>query len=114
MKAQVLPPSPPAGLHRMRLIGNEEVDGKWDKRALRWLFAVEGGEHDGKQIARTTATEIKLNESLGEFISELLGKELMVGSTVDLDEPIGKLFDVLVVQGTGNGVVIRKVTPVAE
>lgn len=112
LKLQVLAPAPPPGLHRMRLLSRKQIEGKWGKPAFQWLLHVVSGEHEGTQIVRTTATELKLGESLGDFFSEITGVPLSVGSTVDLDEPLGRLFDVLVVQGEGNGVVIRKLTPV--
>lgn len=114
MKIRVLPPSPPAGLHRMRLNDRQEINGRWDKPALRWTFEVSEGEHLGKQVTRITSTELRADGSLGEFLSELRGEELTVGTVIDVDDLLGRSFDVLLAAGDNGGVMIRKITPVVE
>ena len=116
MLVKILPPTPPAGVHRMRLVGRDEIIGRYQTPAFKWTFQVESGDHSGEQATKTTGLEVRMGESLHELLAELLGREMQVGSNVDLDEPMGKLFDVLLStrSGSSSGVMIRKVTPASE
>ncbi len=115
MKVTILPATPPPGIHQMRLVGRDEVVGKYQTPAIKWTFQVHGGQHDGKQATKTTGFEARSGESLCEFLAELLGQDLQAGGTVDLDDFVGDLFDVVLAtrNGSSAGVVIRKVSPVA-
>jgi hypothetical protein len=98
MTLTMKPPAPPPGKYHMRLIAREDIVGRWDSPAYRWVFQVEGIEHHGSQISRTTGTELKQQESLAKLICSLYGKQFEIGALIDLDELLGRLF--LVTIGT--------------
>lgn len=110
MKMSVLPASAPAGVHEMQLISRDEVTGRWDKPAYKWTFQVKDGKFDGQQATRLTGTELRLGESLAEFLGEV-GLVCEVGANVDLDDPLGRLFTLVLTAGNGNGTRIAKITP---
>lgn len=116
MKITVLAPTPPPGIHRMRLVSRVEIVGKYQTPAFKWTFQVEGSQRDGKQATKTTGVEVRSGDSLCDFLAGLFGHEMQIGDTIDLDDPVGELFNVVLTarNGSSAGVVVRKVTPVAS
>jgi len=116
MKLFILPETPPAGNFSMRLTTREEILGRFQKPAYKWTFQVEDGDHKGKQITKITGIEARRGESLCNFLSELQGRELTPGESVDIDDFIGKLYDVTLTsrQNDSSSVVIHKVAPAVE
>lgn len=98
MTLTMKPPAPPLGKYHMRLVAREDIVGRWDSPAFRWVFQVEGTEHQGTQISKTTGTELKDGESLAKLICSLHGKQFEIGAAIDIDELVGRLY--LVTVGT--------------
>lgn len=92
MTLTMKPPAPPCGKYHMRLIVREDIIGRWDSPAYRWVFQVEGTEHHGSQISKTTGTELKQEESLAKLICSLNGKQYEIGAAIDIDELVGRLY----------------------
>lgn len=113
MKVSVLPASAPAGVHTMQLVTRDEVIGRWDKPAYRWSFQVQDGKFAGQQATRLTGTELRLGESLADFLGEI-GMACEVGTDVDLDEPLGRVFTLVLTTGNGSGTRIAKIAPNVE
>src|SRR5687768_6882836 len=86
--------SPPPGVHTMRIADIEAITNAWGNDALRFHFAGTEGPAAGSEISRTTSSEAKLGNSLGNFLAELLGRPLGPGELIDLDPLVGESFEV--------------------
>ena len=114
-EVKIIAAAPPPGQHRMRCDQREDIVGRWGTPAFKWHFVVPDGEYAGAVVSKTTGTEVKLGESLAEFLAEVSGQKLEPGSVIDIDEPLGRLFDVLIaVRNGSSGTFIHKVSPVND
>jgi hypothetical protein len=94
-----------SGVHEMSLVAIDEVPGKFNGTALRWTFE----SSDGKQARKTTGVEFAPDVAAGQFVSQLLGRQLGRGDRVILDDLISERYMVTVSGGQ-----IIKVKPVIK
>lgn len=105
----------PPGTHRCRLRSVEEVPGDFGKPAFSWVFVVEGGDHKGKEVPKTTGTIVRVGTSLGDLVGGLLGRKLQPGDDVSgVADCIGRLFEVVVTPRGTDGVEIASINPIKE
>lgn len=106
----------PAGKHEAELTACEEHTGQYGKPALRWIFAVRGGEYDGQELTKVTGDQARVGTSLGDFLSQLYVRDLRLGESVDpIRDLVSRRFQVFAAPGAnGDGAVIQTVKPLAQ
>ncbi len=105
----------PPGTHRTVLETIELADGAYGKPVLRFVFVVQGGDHDGNELVKICGAVLRPDSALGELAAELLGREVRRHEDVDFGQFIGRLYRVTALPfPDGAGADIEKVEPVAE
>jgi len=74
---QALPASEliPAGLYGASLVEVQHYDSTWGER-IGFVFLITEGEHTGKKVTLTTATNLNRMSKLGQTLRGLLAREL--------------------------------------
>ena len=110
MKITKQRPTAPAGRWVMILEGTERVpadEGLFGKPAIRFTFAG-SGELDGYIATKTASAFATADNTLGEIVDSLAGREVPVGEEVDLADFVGTPYDI-VIEKTATGVKIAKI-----
>ncbi len=90
--------SVPTGGYRTKFLRVEEAEGSPQYGpALRWCFEVTEGPLAGKLATALTGRKFATKTNAGKLLSQLQGKPLEKGETVDLSQFVGKVFAVNVV-----------------
>jgi len=102
--------SPGSKLGALRQI--EAIDGLFGKPAYRWVWEVLDGEEAGREVAKTTGTELRRGNSFGNLVEQLFDREIAPGESVDISKLIDQPYDLLLVAGRdGSGAVLQSVKP---
>lgn len=95
----------PDGVFTARFTGVEPFAGQQDfGPALRWKWAVLGGQHAGCEISLISAVRATAKNKTGMVIGGLAGKPLQVGEPFDPAQHVGKVYTVVVQAGKVVGV----------
>lgn len=85
--------SVPVGGYRTKFLRVEEAEGSPQYGpALRWCFEVTDGPMAGKLATALTGTKFTSKTNAGKMLSQLQGKPLEKGQTVDLSQYVGQVF----------------------
>jgi hypothetical protein len=85
--------SVPVGGYRTKFLRVEEAEGSKEYGpALRWCFEVTDGALTGKLATALTGTKFTAKTNAGKLLSQLQGKALEKGQTVDLSQFIGQVY----------------------
>ena len=85
--------SVPVGGYRTKFLRVEEAEGSPQYGpALRWCFEITDGAMTGKLATALTATEFTSKTNAGKMLSQLQGKPLEKGQTVDLSQFVGQVY----------------------
>jgi hypothetical protein len=107
MIAQFGARSLPTGKHVANLVEIGELAGKFGDPALKIVFEVLEGKFAGFQAKKVIGLNFAPDTSAGEFITQLVGRPLDRGDSVDLNSLVNQSFELSV-----SGAQILKVTPV--
>jgi len=101
----------PPGEHKTTLVSIETVPSPLNRErdATEFRFQNTDGE-----ITKLAGTVMRIGEGLHEFAEQLLGTPIVCDDEVDLDECIGRAYEVTVVPNRTGGVTIDSVKPISE
>jgi hypothetical protein len=99
----------PSGKSEAELVSIEEVVGRFDNAALRFIFEAMDGPNKGFQARKTVGTNFAEDTTSGQFISQLVGRSLGRDDRIKLNDLIGLRF-VLTIAGSQ----IIKAVPVVK
>ncbi len=89
----------PVGDYRATLVGIKEMKPHAEYgRSVRFIFRVAGGEHDGAEPCAFINVEDPPSPTnqFGRFLAGLTGTAIVPGSTIDVEQFIGKIFQIQV------------------
>jgi hypothetical protein len=105
----------PPGRHVVRLADLEEIPGQFNKPCWRWTFEVIDGPHAGSRLVKTTGAVnggVAPGSSLGDLLESLLGRRLVEGEAIDLDQLMAQRYQVFAVpSGTASGGRLTTIRP---
>ena len=91
--------SVPVGGYRTKFLRVEEAEGSPQYGpALRWCFEITDGTMVGKLATALTGQRFTAKTNAGKLLSQLQGKPLEKGQTVDLSQFVGQVFAANVVE----------------
>lgn len=91
----LLDPSVPAGSYDAIFHGVAEKSFTFGD-CLIWSFLIEGGDHDGREVAGFSGVTPTLKSRCGQFLAALVGDAPRPGRSINPDDHIGKLYRVKV------------------
>jgi len=85
--------SVPVGGYRTKFVRVEEAEGSPQYGpALRWCFEITDGPFTGKLATALTGQKFSAKTNAGKLLSQLQGKVLEQGQTVDLSQFMGQVY----------------------
>lgn len=103
---EMLRPGLPPGRHVVVFEGTTEVepkDTRFDRRAMRFTFVCEEGEHEGHIATRQTGLRARKSNVLGKTLNELNGESIPARSSVDTDDFVGRKYAILIEEVKADG-----------
>lgn len=88
------------GTYRAKVTNIKSFTNTYGQR-IGFEFTVQGGEHDGCKVLRSTAPQLKRQSKLGDVIEGILGRPLEVKELTegfDLESLLGRECNILVLQ----------------
>lgn len=88
------------GTYKAILTNIKQFSNTYGQR-IGFEFTVEGGEHDGDKVMRSTAPQLTKQSKLAEVIEGMLGRSLTdkeISKGFDLEELLGMECNILVLQ----------------
>jgi len=88
----------PVGGYRTKFLRVEEAEGNKEfGPALRWCFEITDGSLTGKLATALTGTKFTAKTNAGKLLTQLQGKALENGQTIDLSQFVEQAYAVNVV-----------------
>src|SRR5262245_6756514 len=98
MKLQVKE-SVPVGGYQAVFVGVEITTHEQYGDGLTWEWRINGGQHDGQSVYRTTKTIATAKNSAGRMLCGVTGKSLEAAKELDLDQFRGRAYFVTIGMG---------------
>jgi hypothetical protein len=102
MKVTVSSGSVPPGTYLATLAAIEETAHEEYGAGLRFSFTIVGGPYNNWKLCRTTGRVPSLTNSLGKMLSQLLAYAIKLDEEIDVDQLVGRQYQV-VVEATPTG-----------
>jgi hypothetical protein len=106
----------PAGGYTGEFTGAEPTPPNQEKgypAGLKWSWKITSGEHAGRVATRITGAKPSPKNGCGKILNALMGKTLVEGETVNLDDYVGRRYTMIVSAGEGGGTRVETVAPIA-